>query len=111
MHLPTVHPRTAFIDYLAEVTDALGIGLESCTLDHDTPVSAYIALDDRLPDYPDHDVALLWDEERGWSAAVEPRPGDPPVVISHLGGNTTPPPDEVVAFLAGLRTADRLRAA
>jgi hypothetical protein len=31
--------------YLAIVATALGVGLESCTLDIDTPVSAYLAVD------------------------------------------------------------------
>ena len=30
--------------YLAAVTGELGIGLESCTVDHATPLSAYVAL-------------------------------------------------------------------
>jgi hypothetical protein len=31
-------------EYLRAVTEELGIGLESCTIDHDSPVSAYVAL-------------------------------------------------------------------
>lgn len=36
------------------------------------PANAYVALDERLPGFPDHDVALLWDERSGWSAAICP---------------------------------------
>ena len=39
-------------------------------------MGAYVALDGRLPDFPDHDVALLWNELTGWSAAVEDRRGE-----------------------------------
>jgi hypothetical protein len=57
--------------YLAAVGAEVGIGLESVTIDHETPMSAYLALDTRLPDYPDRDLALVWDERYGWAAAVE----------------------------------------
>ncbi|WP_328616978.1 DUF6292 family protein [Amycolatopsis sp. NBC_00355] len=108
LHLPTGHPAlTALWAYLADVTTALGIGPESCTVDHDTPVSAYIALDERLPGYPGHDVALLWDEIRGWAAAVEIHSADDPVVVRYLGGPTiTPAPGNVARFVAALREDD-----
>lgn len=102
------HPAvTALQDYLAEVTRTLGIGLESCTVDHDTPVSAYIALDTRLPGYPDRDVALLWDEVHGWSAAIETHSGEDLIVLRYLGGTTvTPPPARIARFLTALREDD-----
>uniref|UniRef100_UPI0035E4303C DUF6292 family protein n=1 Tax=Amycolatopsis pithecellobii TaxID=664692 RepID=UPI0035E4303C len=70
-------------DILRKVTDALGIGLESCTVDHDSPVSAYVALDGRLPHYPDRDVALLWDERHGWAAAIETHSGEDLIVLRY----------------------------
>lgn len=110
LHTPTGHPHPAIAalrDYLADVTTALGIGLESCTVDHDIPVSAYIALDDRLPGYPDRDVALLWDEVHGWSAAIETHSTEDLIVIRYLGGTTiTPPPAHVARFIAALREND-----
>jgi len=90
IELPTgyQHPADpALLDYLDDVTAELGIGLESCTLDHDTPLSAYVALDTRLPHYPDRDVALLWDEERGWAAAIETHSGEDLIVLRYLGGH------------------------
>ncbi|MEA5365244.1 DUF6292 family protein [Amycolatopsis sp., V23-08] len=62
---------TALREYLAGVTHALGIGLESCTVDHDSLVSVYVALEERLPGHPGCDTALLWNEEHGWAAAIE----------------------------------------
>lgn len=102
------HPALAALrGYLADVTHALGIGLESCTVDHDTPVSAYVALDARLPGYPGRDVALLWDEVHGWAVAVETHSGEDLIVIRYLGGTTvTPPPARITRFLAAVRADD-----
>ncbi|WP_410589963.1 DUF6292 family protein [Amycolatopsis sp. lyj-23] len=90
--------------YLGEVARALGFGLESCTVDVDVPVSAYLAVDWRLRRFPERDVALLWDEVHGWAAAVEAACGEDMIVLSYLGGeDVLPPPDEVVRFLTALR--------
>lgn len=109
LDIPTGHPHpalTALRAYLADVTTTLGVGLESCTIDHDLPVSAYVALDERLPGYPGHDVALLWDEAHGWSAAIE-TPSDGLTVIRYLGGTTVvPPPWQVADFVTALRADD-----
>lgn len=110
IEIPTGHQHpaiSALRAYLGEVTDALGIGLESCTIDHDKPVGAYIALDDRLPRYPDRDLALLWDESRGWSAAIETHSGEDLIVLRYLGGPTVAPnPAQVVKLLRALREDD-----
>ena len=110
LNLPTGHPHPAMAAlhaYLADVTNALEIGLESCTVDHDTPVSAYIALDEHLPGYPGRDVALLWDEVHGWSTAIETHSGEDLIVIRYLGGTTiTPPPTHVAQFITALRDDD-----
>jgi Family of unknown function (DUF6292) len=110
LHTPTGHSHPAIAalsDYLTDVTTALGIGLESCTVDHDTPVSAYIALDEHLPGYADRDLALLWDEVHGWSAAIETHSGEDLIVIRYLGGPTiTPSPAHVARFVTALREDD-----
>ncbi|TDV48753.1 DUF6292 family protein [Actinophytocola oryzae] len=110
LYTPTGHPHPAMAalsEYLTDVTTALGIGLESCTVDHDSPVSAYVALDEHLPGYPDRDVALLWDEVHGWSAAVETHSAEDLIVIRYLGGTTiAPPPARVARFVAALRDDD-----
>ncbi|WP_370964378.1 DUF6292 family protein [Amycolatopsis sp. cg9] len=110
LHIPTGHPHpalTALWTHLAEVTAALGIGPESCTVDHDSPVSAYVALDERLPGYPGRDVALLWDEVHGWAAAVETHSGEDLIVLRYLGGPTiVPPPGDVARFVRALHEDD-----
>lgn len=93
--------------YLRAVTGELGIGLESSTIDQDSPVSAYVALDTRHPAYPDRDLALLWDERHGWAAAIETHSGEDLIVLSYLAGNTvTPPPRAVARFVDALRADD-----
>ncbi|MEC3982766.1 DUF6292 family protein [Amycolatopsis sp. H20-H5] len=74
------------------MTEQLDIGLESCTIDHGTPVSAYDALEHRHPDYPDRDLALLWDERHGWAAAIETHCGEDLIVLRYLAGDTITPP-------------------
>jgi hypothetical protein len=107
---PTGHPHRALAAlraYLADVTNALGIGLESCTVDHDTPISAYVALDEQLPGYPGRDVALLWDEVHGWAAAIETHSGEDLIVLRYLGGPAVaPPPADVARFVRALREDD-----
>ncbi|MFI5589951.1 DUF6292 family protein [Amycolatopsis sp. NPDC051758] len=110
LYTPTGHPHPAFTalqSYLADVTTTLGVGLESCTVDHDSPVSAYVALDEHLPGYPDRDVALLWDEVRGWAAAIETHSGEDLIVLRYLGGTTvTPAPEAITRFMTALREDD-----
>ena len=93
--------------YLGEVARALGFGLESCTVDVDVPVSAYLAVDWRLRRFPDRDVALLWDEVHGWAVAVEAPCGEELIVPAYLGGaDILPEPRVLVRFLAALRAGD-----
>lgn len=66
-------------------------------------VSAYLALDQHLPAFPGWDLALLWDEERGWSAAIETHSGEDLIVVSYPDCDTVvPPSDLVVRFVDGL---------
>lgn len=89
--------------YVAAVAEALGVGLESCAIDPQPPASAYIALDQRVQRYPERDLALLWDERHGWSAAVETHSGGDLVVLTYRGGDPLPTPGEMVEFVAGVR--------
>jgi hypothetical protein len=89
--------------YLAIVATALGVGLESCMLDIDTPVSAYLAVDQKLAAFPDRDVAVLWDEEHGWAVAAETHCGEDLIVLAYLDTDTVvPPADLIVQFVEEL---------
>jgi uncharacterized protein DUF6292 len=87
--------------YLADVAAAVGVGPESCAVDLDAPVSAYLALDHRCARFPDRDLALLWDEHRGWSVAVESACGEDLRLIGELelGTRSDPAPEAVRRFL------------
>lgn len=95
--------RRTLRGYLAIVATALGVGLESCMLDMDARVSAYLAVDQKLVTFPDRDVAVLWDEEHGWSVAVETHCGEDLIVLAYLdAGTVVPPADLVVRFVEEL---------
>ncbi|MFD0201936.1 MULTISPECIES: DUF6292 family protein [Saccharothrix] len=93
--------------YVREVTGALGLSGECSYVQADRPVSAYLALDGRLPGFPDRDVALLWDEEHGWSAAVETHSGEDVIVQAHFGPDVLPAPEAVARWVRGLMRGDR----
>jgi hypothetical protein len=97
--------RSGLTGYLAAVSSAVGVGVESCTVDLDAPTSGYVALDLRLPRYPDRDLALLWDEHHGWSLAMETHSGEDLLVLAYLGGDLVPAPSRVRRFVAGIRFA------
>ncbi|WP_147455121.1 DUF6292 family protein [Saccharothrix australiensis] len=84
--------------YVKRVTGALGLGGDCSYIDAGPPANAYLALDGRLPSFPDRDVALLWDEEHGWSAALETQSGLDLVTVAYLHGSLVPPPAAVARF-------------
>jgi hypothetical protein len=88
--------------YVRSVCRALGLRGECSYVQADAPVSAYIALDERLCRYPDHDVALLWDEHHGWSAAIETQSGEELPVVATLDRDLLPAPDTVAAWARDL---------
>ncbi|MEV7098613.1 DUF6292 family protein [Amycolatopsis sp. NPDC051045] len=90
--------------YLTAVSAAVGVGEESCTVDADSTVSAYIALDVRLVRSPDRDMALLWDERHGWSFAMETHSGEDLLVLAYLGSELVPEPARVRGFVAASRS-------
>lgn len=103
--------RSGLTGYVAAVGAAVGVGAESCTVDLDDLVSAYVALDMRLPRHPRRDNALVWDERHGWAFAVETHSGEDLLVLAYLGGELVPAPDRVRGFVAAIRAAGGVRGA
>jgi hypothetical protein len=93
--------------YVRMVTRALGLHGECSYVQVDELASAYVALDGRLSHYPDRDVALLWEETRGWSAAIETHSGEELFVVAHCGQDVLPPPETVAAWVRELFRPDR----
>ncbi|AHH97979.1 DUF6292 family protein [Kutzneria viridogrisea] len=88
--------------YVAAVAEALqipehAVGFEVCELS-----SAYFALSVRSPNFPEHDLMLLWDERYGWSIGVETDPAALPVTLAYLGGDLLPDPESVREFVEDL---------
>lgn len=94
--------ESALRAYLAVVADALGVPPKSTCAMPGPPASAYIALDEDLPGFPDRDLALLWEDTQGWAAAIETHSGEDVIVVAYLGKEVVPAPREVVAFLRDL---------
>jgi uncharacterized protein DUF6292 len=84
--------------YVRTVSRALGLRGDCSCVQAEEPISAYIPLDGRFSRFPDRDVALLWEESRGWSAAVESGGGDDLHVVACLGQELLPPPETVASW-------------
>ncbi|MEV6611906.1 DUF6292 family protein [Kutzneria sp. NPDC051319] len=89
-------------DYVYRVSSAMGLRCECACVLTERPVSVYLAVDGHLDGYPDRDAALLWDEDRGWSAAVETYSGEDLLVIADMGPEIRPEPARVAAWATGL---------
>lgn len=85
--------------YVRQVSDALGLSPECCCVQGERPSNAYVALDGQLPDFPGRDVALLWDERRGWSVAVETQEL---FLVEHYGDDPTPEPQVVAKWVGSV---------
>ena len=89
-------------DYIHRVTMAMGLRCDCACVLTERPVSVYLAVDGHLSGYPERDAALLWDENSGWSAAVETYSGEDLLVVADMGGEVWPAPSQVASW------ADRL---
>ncbi|WP_277670535.1 DUF6292 family protein [Saccharomonospora viridis] len=87
--------------YVRRVAEGLGLAGNSSYIQSE-PLSLYLAVDGRLPDRPQRDVALLWDERHGWAGAVETGCGEDLIVVSYLGGDPLPPPQVLADYTAAL---------
>lgn len=91
--------ESALHAYTEAVAGALKIRPEYTCCSMDSPASAYIALEERLPEFSDRDLAMIWDERFGWAVANESSCGEELITVSYLGIDQVPAPDRVVAFL------------
>jgi hypothetical protein len=84
--------------YIRLVSQALGLTGVSSYVQWAPLANAYIALDDRLSLFPSRDVALVWDEERGWAVGVESDSAADLIIVSYLGVDVLPAPPVVAGF-------------
>ncbi len=99
---PRSRPSRGLGRYVGLVTETLGYTGHAYDAQIEPPASAYIPLDERIPAFPDRDVALLWDERHGWCGAIETASGEDLIVVSYLGSDVLPPPRVVARFAADL---------
>ena len=97
-------PRTSrgLQRYVGLVTEDLGYTGQAFHVQLESPAHAYIPLDERMPAFPDRDVALLWDERHGWCGAIETASGEDLIVLSYLGSDVLPAPRVVARFATEL---------
>lgn len=99
--------------YTARIAGAVDVGPEAAWCEWADAPSAYIALDQKLPDHPDRDAALIWAAERGWAVAVETGCGEDLLITASLNGDVLPAPETVAtwfhAVLAGKYTGAHRR--
>jgi len=88
--------------YVHRVSSALGLRSDCACVLTERPVGVYLAVDGHLNGYPDRDATLLWDEQRGWSAAVETYSGEDLLVIADMGPEIRPEPTRVAEWATGL---------
>lgn len=85
-------------DYARAVARALGVVGDSWCVQAEPHAEIYLALDIRLERFPEQDVALLWQERRGWSVVVETSGEDALVVVETRRGGVRPAACQVVRW-------------
>ncbi|TDV53586.1 DUF6292 family protein [Actinophytocola oryzae] len=92
-------PARGLREYVRLVAEACGSG-EAFSVRVERPLTGYIPLEDRVPAFPELDVALVWEEQTGWRTVIEPAASNDLITLSYLDGALCPPPEEVAAFAA-----------
>lgn len=85
--------------YVRLVAEAIGVGSEASVLQLHDPVSAYLALDRRVPGHGGQDLALLWDERVGWALGVETEGSADVGVLGYLAVDVLPAPWLVAEYV------------
>lgn len=89
--------------YAALVAEGLGLTGECWSVQLESPATVYLALDRHLPEFPNRDTALIWEEGTGWSLVVESPGAEEMRTVARLRGDLLPSP-QVVARFAGNAT-------
>jgi hypothetical protein len=85
--------------YVGLVADAVGIGAEASAVQLEDPVSVYLPLERCAAEYPEHDLALLWDERCGWMLAIEVPGTVQLTVLGYLADTVLPAPRVVADYV------------
>lgn len=85
--------------YVGLVADAVGVSAAAAAVQLDDPVNVYLPLQRCVDGYPDHDLALLWDERCGWLLAVEVPGTVRLTLLGYLAGTLLPAPHVVADYV------------
>lgn len=85
--------------YVRLVGHALGMGSVAAVVQLDEPLGVYLPLDRCVAEHDDCDLALVWDERRGWALAVESGGGVDLRMAGFLGDELVPAPEVVAAYV------------
>ncbi|MEV7552181.1 DUF6292 family protein [Amycolatopsis sp. NPDC089917] len=85
-------------NYVRIVIGELGLSGNAYYAQLDPSAGAYIALERRLPEHTGCDVALVWNELKGWALALEMDSAADLLVVQRLGADLLPAPRVVAAF-------------
>ncbi len=86
--------------YVHQVAATIGVPAEATGYEVTDTATAYLALDQRSPARPDHDLMLVWDERLGWYIAFETIPTEPFAVLAYLDADAVPTPLAVAQFVS-----------
>lgn len=92
--------------YARSVTRELGLTPERSYVQVEGLATVFLELDSRLPAFPDREAALLWDQRRGWAAAVETHSGEDLIVQAWFGSDLLPRPRVVARWVDALLRGD-----
>lgn len=102
----------ALAGYIRQVATEVGVPTDAVGYEVSDTATAYLGLADRRAEQPGRDLMLVWDERLGWRIAVETVPGEAPLVVGTLDGDTVPTPGAVAMFVTEVvagRHTNRLR--
>lgn len=85
--------------YVDRVADELNVDPAATYCELADSATAYIALDEQLPDKPHRDLALVWDHHHGWALAIESSCGEDLLILNWYGPYLVPEPPHVAHFL------------
>lgn len=84
--------------YVRLVAAALAPAVDTAAVRWDHPANAYLGLTGRLRWFPDRDMALTWDGERGWAMVLATCATGAMTVLRYQGTDVLPAPQDVAAF-------------
>jgi uncharacterized protein DUF6292 len=86
--------------YVRQVATVIGVPADGTSYEESDTATAYVGLPHRVPDHPERDLMLVWDERLGWRVETEPGPEGPATVLGRLRTDPVPPPSTVAGFVA-----------